>query len=417
MSEAELTTASVEAALREVAMPDGRDVVSAGRVGALVVKDGRVGFTLSAEASEREAMAAVCAAAEARVGEMPGVVKVLCALVEDGATPGAAPARPAPAEPAKKGGGLLYKVRRLAGGGEAPATPPPAAPQRSAPPRPGPGGPPPAAARRPAPPKGPIEGVRHVVAVGAGKGGVGKSTVSFNIAVALAALGWRVGIVDADIYGPSVPTLMGAADHNPAAPGGGFRPFEAHGVKANSIGYLVAPEKAMIWRGPMVTGALSQLMRDTKWGELDCLIVDMPPGTGDIALSLAQQTPLSGAVVVTTPQDLALIDVRKAAQMFRAVEVPILGMVENMAGFVCPHCGETTDVFGHGGGEREAAAENVPFLGRIPLALAVREASDAGRPVALEEGAVGEAYRSIASALMGALETTPQKPFPAIVFE
>ncbi|GAB5376226.1 MAG: Mrp/NBP35 family ATP-binding protein [Acuticoccus sp.] len=410
-----VTIEAVEAALREVFLADGSDLMSSGRVGSLVVKNGRVGFTLTAAEGERAAMEAVQAAAEARVGAIGGVERVLCALVaaEDAAAP-------APA-PQKSRGGIFDKVRRLAGSGEGGGEPRPAptihrrAQGGGAAPA-APSGPAPGARRAPAP-KGPVEGIRHIVAVGAGKGGVGKSTVSFNIAVALDAMGWRVGLLDADIYGPSVPTLMGAERHNPAAPGGGFRPFEAHGVKANSIGFLVAPEKAMIWRGPMVTGALNQLMRDTKWGELDCLIVDMPPGTGDIALSLAQQAPLSGAVVVTTPQDLSLIDVRKAAAMFRAVEVPILGMVENMSGFVCPKCGEETDIFGRGGGEREAATEKIPFLGRIALAMAVREASDTGRPVALEEGAVGEAYRAIASGLMAALADAPAKPFPAIVFE
>jgi ATP-binding protein involved in chromosome partitioning len=262
-----------------------------------------------------------------------------------------------------------------------------------------------------------MEGIRHIVAVGSGKGGVGKSTVSVNLAVSLAAMGWRVGLLDADIFGPSVPTLIGAVDHKPETRDEKLVPVEAFGISAMSIGFLVAPEKAVVWRGPMVTGALGQLMRDTRWGELDCLLIDMPPGTGDIQLSLAQQTPLTGAVVVTTPQDLALIDVRKAAQMFAAVNVPILGVVENMATFVCPNCGAETAIFGHGGGAREAQVRNVPFLGPVPLTLGIREASDAGRPVATGEGPEGEAYAAIAANLASVLGRVADKPFPAIVFE
>lgn len=416
MADEQVTRADVERALATVRLADGTNLVASGRVGSLVVNEGRVGFTLATAPADRDVMEKARQDAEAAVAALPGVGRVLGALVAEA---DARPPAEAPKEEARGGGGLIHRVRRLAGGGgtaEAPAGPtarPSPPPQRPAqPPRGGPG-----PAARPGPARGPVEGVRNIVAVGAGKGGVGKSTVSFNLAVALAAMGWRVGLLDADIYGPSVPTLVGARDHKPAAPEGGFRPFEAYGIKAMSIGFLVDPKQAMIWRGPMVTGALNQLLRDTRWGELDCLIVDMPPGTGDIALSLAQQTPLSGAVVVTTPQDLALIDVRKAAGMFRAVEVPILGMVENMSGFVCPHCGEESDIFGRGGGEREAAAEDVPFLGRIALTMDVREASDAGRPVALDEGVVGDAYRAAAAALMERLAAEPAKPFPEIVFE
>nr|WP_281249183.1 Mrp/NBP35 family ATP-binding protein [Acuticoccus yangtzensis] len=257
--------------------------------------------------------------------------------------------------------------------------------------------------------------VKRIIAVGSGKGGVGKSTVSANLAVALAGLGWRVGLVDADIFGPSVPLLFGAEDYRPK---GGFVPLDAHGVKVMSIGFMVDPAKAVVWRGPMVSGALMQLVRDTTWGELDALLIDMPPGTGDIQLSLAQRVALTGAVVVTTPQDLALIDVRKATNMFAAVKVPILGMVENMATFICPHCGGETDIFGHGGGEREAAAEGVPFLGRIPLTRAIRDASDTGRPVALDTAsAEGRAYAAIAADLAGVLEGAAERPFPDIVFE
>ncbi|MEM0906728.1 MAG: Mrp/NBP35 family ATP-binding protein [Pseudomonadota bacterium] len=475
MSEETPSRAAVEAVLRTVALADGRDLLAAGKVRSLVVEAGKVGFALAATDADRDIMEGIRAEVEAKLKALPGTTRVLGALVDDGGAP------PPTAEPPqrKRGGGLMGRMRRLAGGGAEQAgavdeagagrsgkaggrpAPAPSAgagtpqPRGPAPGRPGgpqgqggrpggpqgqggrpggphsqdgrPGGPqgqggPPAGPRGQggqggASRSGPLPGVARIVAVGAGKGGVGKSTVSFNLAVALAALGWRVGLLDADIYGPSVPTLVGADNHRPAAPGGGFMPFNAHGISAMSIGFLVAPEKAMIWRGPMVTGALNQLLRDTVWGELDCLIIDMPPGTGDIALSLAQQTPLAGAVVVTTPQDLALIDVRKAAGMFRAVNVPLLGMVENMSGFVCPRCGEVTDIFGAGGGEREAEASGIPFLGKIGLSMGVREASDAGLPVALSEGAVGDAYRQIAAALMDALVSADDQPFPAIVFE
>ena len=270
----------------------------------------------------------------------------------------------------------------------------------------------------PKPQAGPMKpaGVKRIIAIASGKGGVGKSTVSVNLAVALAGLGWRVGILDADIYGPSVPLLLGAEGYKPPA-GGGLVPLTAFGVRAMSIGFLVAPEQAVVWRAPMATGALGQLLRDTKWGELDALIVDMPPGTGDIQLSLAQSVPLDGAVVVTTPQDLALIDVRKAAEMFAKVHVPILGVVENMSGFICPHCGGHSAIFGEGGGQREADARGVPLLGHVPLTMAIREASDAGRPIAAAGGTEAAHYASVASNLMARLATRQDKPFPKIVFE
>ncbi|MEM9223250.1 MAG: Mrp/NBP35 family ATP-binding protein [Pseudomonadota bacterium] len=419
------TREAVEATLSTVTLPDGLALTASGRLRSLVVDDGKVGFAIAADPSELEAMEAVRRDAEARVSALAGVTRVLGALVADDGPRGTAPPPPADQR------GLMGKVRRLAGARapdessaglkvreRVPSHQPLRTPQPPGGNAPGgPGSPNAGRAEGKSNRTGPLPGVSRVIAVGAGKGGVGKSTVSFNLAVALAQMGWRVGLLDADIYGPSVPTLVGASSHKPAAPRGGFQPFEAYGLRVMSIGFLVRPEKAMVWRGPMVTGALSQLMRDTVWGNLDCLIVDMPPGTGDIALSLSQQTPLTGAVVVTTPQDLALVDVRKAEQMFTAVKVPILGIVENMSGFICPKCGEETQIFGHGGGEAEAARTHVPFLGRIPLTMAVREASDAGKPVAFDDGPVGEAYRTIAGGLMDSLAAQHQKPFPAIVFE
>jgi len=224
--------------------------------------------------------------------------------------------------------------------------------------------------------------VRNVVLIGSGKGGVGKSTVSANVAVALAQLGARVGLLDADIYGPSMPLMMGLFGAKPSSDDGkSVKPLEAHGVKVISIGFFVDPDQAMIWRGPMLHGALVQLLRDVKWGDLDYLILDLPPGTGDIQLTIAQQVSVSGAVVVTTPQDVALSDAIKAKTMFDKVNIPVLGFVENMSGFICPHCHHETDIFSKGGAEAAAAKLGVSFLGRVPINLAIRVGSDDGKPV------------------------------------
>ncbi|WMS42254.1 Mrp/NBP35 family ATP-binding protein [Acuticoccus sp. MNP-M23] len=412
MADDQVNRAAVEAALADVTMPDG-GALALSRIRSLVVENGRVGFAIAVAPGERAAMEPVRADAQRRVEALAGVDRVLAALLEEGAPPAEA----------RRGNGIMGKVKRLAGvgrpGGAAPTGNSGTDEKSAPPPRPAP----PAAEAPAAQAKGggartgPVDGIARIVAVGSGKGGVGKSTVSFNLAVALAATGWRVGLLDADIYGPSVPTLMGVNDHNPQTEPGGFAPVSAFGIKAMSIGYLIKPEQPVVWRGPMVTGALNQLLRDTRWGPLDCLIIDMPPGTGDIQLSLAQQTPLDGAVLVTTPQDLALVDVRKAAQMFRTVKIPLLGMVENMATFVCQSCGAETAIFGHGGGEAEAAATDVPFLGAIALTMAIREAADAGRPVALDDTGEGAAYRRIAEGLKASLEGVTGKPFPKIVFE
>ncbi len=255
-------------------------------------------------------------------------------------------------------------------------------------------------AHRPPPPppqtKIPLD-ARRIIAVASGKGGVGKSTVAVNLAVALAGQGLRVGLLDADIYGPSLPRMLGVSD-KPLTQDGQMIPLEAWGLKCMSIGFLVEPETAMIWRGPMVIGALTQMLGQVAWGTLDVLVVDLPPGTGDVQLTLAQKTALAGAVIVSTPQDLALIDARRAVRMFAQVEVPVLGVVENMSYFACPHCGTHTDVFGHGGAKAEAAKINVPFLGEIPLQLAIREAGDAGAPVVVAAPAseAAAAFRAVA---------------------
>jgi ATP-binding protein involved in chromosome partitioning len=265
-----------------------------------------------------------------------------------------------------------------------------------------------------------VPGVTHIIAVASGKGGVGKSTTAANLAVALGVLGLRVGILDADIYGPSVPKIFGVTGKPRLVSGRTLAPMEAYGLKIMSIGFLIDEETPMIWRGPMVISAITQMLREVAWGELDVLVVDMPPGTGDAQLTLAQQTPLAGAVIVSTPQDLALLDARRGVAMFRKVEVPILGIVENMSYFVAPDTGKRYDIFGHGGARREAEKTNVPFLGEIPLAMPIRELSDSGRPIVASEpdGPHAAAYLAIARQVSDRLMAGPtRKAGPKIVIE
>jgi ATP-binding protein involved in chromosome partitioning len=249
--------------------------------------------------------------------------------------------------------------------------------------------------------------VKSVIAVASGKGGVGKSTVAVNLAITLAQMGLAVGLLDADIYGPSLPRMLGLRD-KPRTQDGKMLPLLAWGLKCMSIGLLVEEETAMVWRGPMVIGALTQMLGQVAWGALDVLVVDMPPGTGDVQLTLAQRASLAGAVVVSTPQDIALIDARRGVKMFEQVRVPVLGIVENMSYFACPHCGKRTDIFGHGGAEAEAERIGVPFLGAVPLLLAIRETGDAGTPIcaADPEGEAAGAFRALAAGVIRALEGT-----------
>jgi ATP-binding protein involved in chromosome partitioning len=273
--------------------------------------------------------------------------------------------------------------------------------------------------RRHGRPSEPLPGVKHIVAVASGKGGVGKSTVACNLAVGLAKLGLKVGVLDADLFGPSMPKLFGIHSKPGLAPDGQkLIPLESYGVKVMSIGFLIDETAPVVWRGPMVTSALNQLLREVVWGELDVLLVDMPPGTGDTQLTMAQNVPLAGAVIVSTPQDLALIDARRGIAMFNQVKVPIIGVVENMSYFVCPHCGGRTDVFSHGGARKEAEKLGVPFLGEAPLDIAIRVNSDDGRPVVatLPESSQANALLEIARRVADTLAAGAPgaKPAPRI---
>jgi ATP-binding protein involved in chromosome partitioning len=259
-----------------------------------------------------------------------------------------------------------------------------------------------------------VAGVRNIVAVASGKGGVGKSTVAANLAIAMGQEGWRVGLLDADVFGPSAPRLFGLTE-KPKVEQSFLVPPVAHGVKVISIGLMIEEESAVVWRGPMVMSAVTQLLREVAWGELDCLVVDMPPGTGDVQLTMAQSAPLAGAIIVSTPQDLALIDARRGIAMFDKVSIPVLGIIENMSYFICPHCQGRSDIFAHGGARHEAERRGVAFLGEVPLDIAIRETSDSGRPIvaADPDGAHAAAFRAIARTLIGRLDA-PRRAAPRI---
>lgn len=260
----------------------------------------------------------------------------------------------------------------------------------------------------------PLPRVRNVIAVGSGKGGVGKSTTAVNLALAVAATGARVGVLDADIYGPSVPAMLGLSGRPDSPDNKSIEPMRAFGIEAMSIGLLVDQDSPMIWRGPMATSALMQLLNDTLWGDLDYLFVDLPPGTGDIQLTMAQKIPVAGAVIVTTPQEIATLDARKALKMFEKVQVPVLGIVENMAVHVCSHCGHAEHLFGEGGGQRMAAQYGVPLLGSLPLDIGIREQGDAGVPVVVSapDSPAGKAYAEAARRMVEVLAQRPRAPIP-----
>ena len=349
----QVTEQGVMEALKTVIEPSSEtDIVSLGMISGLVLKDGNVGFVIEIDPRDGAKMEPLRKQAEQTVHDLPGVVSATAVLT---AHRDVAPAQPrqSPAGPAAQAG--------------------PAAGPRAGPGAQQAGGP--GAARALVP------GVGAIVAVASGKGGVGKSTVAANLALGLATLGLKVGVLDADIYGPSQPRMLGISGRPSSADGKILTPLENYGVKCMSMGFLVPEDSPMIWRGPMVSSALQQMLRDVAWGELDILMIDLPPGTGDIHLTMSQQVPLAGAVIVSTPQDIALLDARKGLNMFRKVDVPVLGIIENMSLFVCPNCGHETHIFSHGGARLEAEKLGVEFLGEVPLDIEIRETSDGGRPI------------------------------------
>ena len=350
-----VTRDQVMESLKRIELPDGGDLVSRDMLRALTVEEGTVRFVIEAPSPEIAAkMEPLRAAAERMVGQMDGVTKVSVALTAHG------PAAPKAPPPSLKIGGHPK---------------------------------PQASATKPS-------GVKSIVAIGSGKGGVGKSTVSSNLAVALARAGQKVGLLDADIYGPSQPRMMGI-NKRPASPDGKtIIPLSAHGVTLMSIGFMMEEGKAVVWRGPMLMGALQQMISQVEWGELDILLVDLPPGTGDVQLTLCQKTELTGAILVSTPQDVALIDARKALDMFKTLNTPVLGMVENMSSYVCPKCGNEEHIFGHGGVAAEAEKLGVPLLAELPIDLDTRLGGDGGMPIAAGDSVAAKAYAQLAERLI-----------------
>lgn len=392
---ADVTKDMVLAALSRVRGPDLEgDIVSRNMVSDVFIADGKVYFSITVPAERAKELEPLRIAAEKTVTAIDGVRGALVTLTADrktGAAPAptsaSAPPRPQPA-PHSHGGHS-----------HAPQAAGPAQPQR--------------------PQKAGVPGVGAIIAVASGKGGVGKSTTAVNLALAMMANGLKVGLLDADIYGPSVPRLLKISGRPQQIENRIIVPMENYGLKAMSMGFLVDEDAAMIWRGPMVQSAILQMLREVAWGELDVLVVDMPPGTGDAQLTMAQQVPLAGAVIVSTPQDLALIDARKGIAMFRKVEVPLLGIVENMSYFLAPDTGARYDIFGHGGAQAEAIRIGVPFLGEVPLTMDIRERSDAGTPVVVSDptGASAKIYRDIATRVVQELTGMKPRPAPAIVFD
>jgi ATP-binding protein involved in chromosome partitioning len=348
---AAITEQQILEALSAVGDPDkGADIVSLGMVSGMAIRDGNVAFSIEVEPERGPRLEPLRKAAEKAVEALPDVLSVTAVLTAQSA-------------PRARAGAPASAPQAAAPHGRGAAPHPPGRQQRGA-----------------------VPGVGAIVAVASGKGGVGKSTVAANLALALKANGLMVGVLDADIYGPSMPRMLGISGRRPSSPDGKrLIPLENYGLRCMSMGFLVPEDRPMIWRGPMVMSALQQMLREVDWGTLDIMVVDMPPGTGDAQLTMAQQVPLAGAVIVSTPQDIALLDARKGLNMFRQVEVPVLGIVENMSYFLCPHCGGRSEIFSHGGARREAERLGTEFLGEVPLDLQIRETSDDGRPITVSD--------------------------------
>lgn len=380
-----VTKDDVLAALSKVAAPDGTPLPETATLSDIVATDGKVFFSITVDAGVVQAWEPVRKRAEEAVKAMPGVRSAMVALTAE--RKGGAASATRPPQGAAPGG--ARRTAHTHGHGQAQ----------------GPSG---------------VPGVTSIIAVASGKGGVGKSTTAVNLALGLRDLGMKVGILDADIYGPSLPKLLAIREKPQTIGGTRLKPIERYGLTVMSIGFLIEEETPMIWRGPMVMSALTQMLREVEWGTLDVMVVDMPPGTGDAQLTMAQQVPLKGAVIVSTPQDLALIDARRGIAMFKRVNVPVLGIVENMSTFICPNCGTRSDIFGHGGARHEAERLGVPFLGEVPLEMSIRETSDAGLPiVATQPDSVSAAaYRAIAAKVRDQLGAAgPAKAAPRIVIE
>jgi ATP-binding protein involved in chromosome partitioning len=369
---AAVTEPQILDALRHVADPDkGADIVSLGMVSGVVVRDGNVAFAIEVEPERGPRLEPLRKAAEKAVEALPDVLSVTAVLTAQAVPRGRNAPHPA-------AGGRTQR--------------------------------------------GAVAGVRAIVAVASGKGGVGKSTVAANLALGLKANGLAVGVLDADIYGPSMPRMLGIAGRQPQSRDGKvLQPLENYGLRVMSMGFLVPEDTPMIWRGPMVMSALQQMLREVDWGELDIMIVDMPPGTGDAQLTMAQQVPLAGAVIVSTPQDIALLDARKGLNMFQKVDVPVLGIVENMSYFLCPHCGGRSEIFAHGGARHEAARLGAEFLGEVPLDIQIRETSDGGTPITVAEPDNPHAlvFRSMAARIWEKVAgaDAPRRAPPRIVIE
>ncbi len=357
---AEITESAVRKVLETVIDPvTGRSVVALGMVSGVATRAGHVAVTLEVDPARGTALEPLRQACEQAIRAMPGVLSATAVMTAERAAP-----PPPPAQGAHHGHSHGAPAAKTTGGGG----------------------------------RIDVPGVKHIIAVASGKGGVGKSTTAVNLALGLAANGLATGLLDADIYGPSMPRMLGVTEKPESADGKMLKPIEKYGLKTMSIGYIVNEDTPMIWRGPMVSSALEQMLRDVEWGGLDVLVVDMPPGTGDAQLTLAQRVALAGAVIVSTPQDIALVDARKGLNMFRKVAVPVLGIVENMSYFLCPHCGERSEIFGHGGAREEAEKLGVPFLGEVPLHLDIRTTSDSGHPIVVSkpDSAHAQVYKNIA---------------------